>query len=60
MRLSNILDKHRIEAYITCPKDCWCWHLERALGKISKLESENHKLNMKVMDLISAIENWRE
>ena len=29
----ELLDKHREEAVITCPEDCWCWNLEAELNK---------------------------
>lgn len=25
MKLEDVLNKHRLEAAVPCPEDCWCW-----------------------------------
>ena len=26
--ISKIIDRHRAEAFVTCPESCWCWDME--------------------------------
>ena len=34
--LSEKLQKHRTEAFLICPEDCWCWDVEVLLMKEEK------------------------
>ena len=41
MKLKDALDKHRKEAYLTCPEDCMCWKVEQELSIHERMNRGN-------------------
>lgn len=41
MKTQKQIDKHRKEAYITCPETCWCWEAQSKLNKEEVEVKEN-------------------
>ena len=40
MTMQERFNKHREEAMITCPEDCWCWDIESLLAVLTEKEGE--------------------
>lgn len=37
--LDNTIVKHRNKEYLTCPDDCWCWEVEKAMLLLESMPS---------------------